>query len=45
MQVCRVCGNECQPHAQHDYAHCQTCVKACRHCEEACHTALSLLPG
>jgi hypothetical protein len=45
MQICRVCGDECQQHAQRGMAHCQTCMEACRRCEEACHTVLSLLPG
>jgi Domain of Unknown Function (DUF326) len=45
LQVCKVCGDECQQHAQRGCAHCQTCLQACRRCEEACHTLLALLPG
>lgn len=48
LQACRqtgrVCGDECQRHAQHGFVHCQTCREACRRCEEACHTVLALLP-
>jgi hypothetical protein len=45
VQICQVCGDECQEHARHGIVHCATCLKACRRCEEACHTVLSLLPG
>jgi hypothetical protein len=45
MQICRMCGDECQHHAKRGMAHCETCMLACRRCEEACHTVLSLLPG
>jgi hypothetical protein len=43
VQVCKVCGDECQEHAQHGFAHCQTCLEACRRCEQACTTLLILL--
>ena len=42
--LCKVCGDECQHHAQMGFAHCQTCMEACRRCEQACNTVLSLLP-
>ena len=45
IQICKVCGDECEEHARHGFAHCGTCMKACRRCEEACHTVLSLLPA
>ncbi len=44
IQICKVCGDECQHHAQMGFAHCQTCMEACRRCEQACNTVLSLLP-
>jgi hypothetical protein len=44
VQTCKVCGDECQLHAQHGIAHCQTCMEACRRCEQACKTVLSSLP-
>jgi hypothetical protein len=42
--TCKVCGDECQHHAQHGIAHCQTCMEACRRCEQACNTLLAHLP-
>jgi hypothetical protein len=44
-QTCKVCGDECQEHAQHGIAHCQTCLEACRRCEQACNTLLTFLPA
>jgi hypothetical protein len=43
VQTCKVCGDECQEHAQHGIAHCRTCLEACRRCEQACKTVLSSL--
>jgi hypothetical protein len=43
VQTCKVCGDDCEHHAQHGIAHCQTCMKACRRCEQACTTILTLL--
>lgn len=43
--TCKVCGDECEHHAQMGMAHCQTCMEACRRCEQACDTLLALLPG
>ena len=40
VQICRVCGDECEEHARHGMAHCQTCAEACRRCEKACNTLL-----
>jgi hypothetical protein len=40
---CKVCGDECQHHAKHGFAHCQTCLEACRRCERACNAVLALL--
>jgi hypothetical protein len=42
--TCKVCGDECQHHAQMGFAHCRTCMEACRRCEQACNTILSSLP-
>jgi hypothetical protein len=42
---CKVCGDECEHHAQQGFAHCQTCMDACRRCEQACNTVLSFLPA
>ncbi|HEX5158841.1 MAG TPA: four-helix bundle copper-binding protein [Ktedonobacterales bacterium] len=41
--TCKVCGDECEHHAQMGMAHCQTCMEACRRCEQACYTVLSFL--
>jgi hypothetical protein len=43
--ACKVCGDECQEHAKHGMAHCQTCLEACRRCEQACNVLLASLPG
>lgn len=42
---CKVCGDECEQHARHGFAHCQTCLEACRRCERACNAVLAALPG
>ncbi|HEY1391232.1 MAG TPA: four-helix bundle copper-binding protein [Ktedonobacterales bacterium] len=42
--TCKVCGDECEEHAHHGFAHCQTCMEACRRCEQACNAVLSALP-
>jgi hypothetical protein len=42
---CKVCGDECELHAKHGFAHCGTCMEACRRCEQACNTVLALLPA
>ncbi len=38
--ACRVCGAECERHAEH-MEHCRVCAEACRRCEEACNRVLS----
>jgi hypothetical protein len=43
VQACNVCGDECHEHAKHGFAHCGTCMEACRRCEQACNTILILL--
>jgi hypothetical protein len=43
--TCKVSGDECEEHARHGFAHCQTCMEACRRCEQACNTVLSLRPS
>lgn len=35
-QACKVCGDECEKHAQHGIQHCQTCAEACRRCQQEC---------
>jgi Domain of Unknown Function (DUF326) len=45
VQTCKVCGDECEEHARHGFAHCGTCMEACRRCERACNAVLSLLPA
>ena len=42
-QICKVCGDECEHHAQRGFAHCQTCMVACRRCEQACNALLTLV--
>jgi hypothetical protein len=44
VQICRVCGDECEHHAQMGFVHCQTCLEACRRCEQACNAIVALLP-
>ncbi len=43
VQTCKVCGDECEHHAQHGIVHCRTCMEACRRCEQACNVLLTLL--
>lgn len=38
-EACRVCGDECESHAQH-HEHCRVCAESCRRCEEACNQML-----
>ncbi len=39
-EACRVCGEECERHAdQHE--HCRVCADACRRCQQACDDLLS----
>ncbi len=42
-QACKLCGDECEQHAQHGMEHCRVCTEACRRCEQACNTLLSKL--
>ncbi|MEY4983709.1 MAG: hypothetical protein RIR62_1975, partial [Pseudomonadota bacterium] len=37
--ACRLCGAECQRHADH-HDHCRDCAKACLACAEACQRAM-----
>jgi hypothetical protein len=39
-QACRLCGDECEGHAEH-HEHCRICAEACRRCESACNNLLS----
>jgi Domain of Unknown Function (DUF326) len=41
---CKVCGDECEHHAQRGFAHCRTCMEACRRGEQACNAVLASLP-
>jgi hypothetical protein len=43
-RTCHVCGDECEEHARHGMVHCQTCLEACRRCEQACNVLLASLP-
>ena len=39
MEACRLCGDECDRHAQqHD--HCAICAETCQRCEIACRNAV-----
>jgi hypothetical protein len=40
--ACRLCGDECDSHAQM-HEHCRICAEACRRCEEACREAIPTL--
>ena len=37
--ACRLCGEECQRHADH-HDHCRICAEACLACAESCQRAL-----
>ncbi len=41
-QACRVCGDECERHAEH-HEHCRVCAEACRRCEQACNDVVSTI--
>lgn len=41
-QSCRLCGDECERHADH-HEHCRVCAEVCRRCEQACEELLSAL--
>ena len=43
-QTCRLCGDECERHAEH-MEHCRVCAEACRRCESACDELLSAMMG
>jgi hypothetical protein len=43
VQACRVCGQECERHADH-HEHCRVCSESCRRCAEACEALLAALP-
>ena len=43
--ACRLCGDECETHAQHGMQHCAACADACRRCEQACNQLISALPA
>lgn len=42
VEACRVCGAECEQHADH-HDHCRICAEACRSCEEACRELLTAM--
>lgn len=44
IEVCRVCAEECDRHADM-HEHCQVCAGACRACEEKCRAVLEVLPA
>ena len=39
IAACRVCGEECQRHAE-THEHCRICAETCRRCAEACQDAV-----
>jgi hypothetical protein len=39
--ACKLCGDECEHHAQHGMQHCAVCAEACRRCEQACNRLLA----
>ena len=41
-EVCRLCGEECERHAEH-HEHCQVCAEACRRYKRACNNLLSAI--
>ena len=43
VRACRLCGEECEQHAQHGMEHCRICAEACRRCESACNNVLSAI--
>lgn len=43
-QACRLCGEECEQHAEH-MEHCRICAEVCHRCESACNNLLSALGG
>jgi hypothetical protein len=45
VQTCKVCGDECERHAQRGIAHCRTSMEACRRCEQVCKALLAPLPS
>ena len=42
MMACRVCGEECERHADTS-EHCRVCGESCRRCEQACQEVLDAL--
>lgn len=42
IQACRVCGEECERHAEH-HEHCRVCAEVCRRCEQTCNDVLSMI--
>ncbi len=42
IQATRLCGEECEKHAEH-HEHCRVCMEACRRCEETCKQVLQTL--
>lgn len=43
VTACKLCGDECERHAQHGMEHCAVCAEACRACEQACTTLMGQL--
>ena len=42
VTACRVCGDECAPHASM-HEHCRLCTASCRACAQACNALLAAL--
>lgn len=44
-RACKLCGDECERHAEHGMEHCRVCGEACRRCRSACNDVLSTIAG
>lgn len=41
-EACRLCGDECQQHAE-KHEHCRVCAEACGRCAESCRKAIGTI--
>lgn len=41
-QACKVCGDECERHAQM-HEHCRVCAEVCRRCQQVCEEVLAAI--
>jgi hypothetical protein len=42
VQACKVCGDECDRHAQM-HEHCRVCAEACHRCQRVCEDVLAVV--